>query len=337
MGMRTVRLHAGKGDIFVKRIPVIIDTDPGIDDAVALLLALASPELDVLAITAVSGNVPLERTLANVLIVRERSGFTGVPVYAGCSRPLLRAPEYAACHGADGLGGMGGDGAAPLSRGAEEEHAVRFLIRVLHEAARGERPRVTLCPLAPLTNIALALIQAPDIVNGIERIVLMGGAFAEQGNASPCAEFNILSDPHAAQVVFSCGAPLVIAPLDLTRKALATSERLAGIRAAGNPVAEFAADLLTAGRDIGSLPGGGGVPLHDPAVFGWLLHPEYFSGREGYVAVECASERCMGYTMVDWFGQTGQPSNTLVLTDLDADAFFADLTERLRAYGRNDA
>lgn len=180
----------------MKRIPVIIDTDPGIDDAVALLLALASPELDVLAITAVSGNVPLERTLANALIVRERSGFTGVPVYAGCSRPLLRSPEYAACHGADGLGGMGGDGAAPLSRGAEEEHAVRFLIRVLHEAARGERPRVTLCPLAPLTNIALALIQAPDIVNGIERIVHHGRGLCRTGQRSPCAEFNILSDPH---------------------------------------------------------------------------------------------------------------------------------------------
>ena len=321
----------------MKRIPVIIDTDPGIDDAVALLLALASPEFEVLGITTVSGNMPLERTLANALTVRERSGCMDVPVYAGCSRPLLRAPEYAACHGPDGLGTLGGHSAASFAHGAEDEHAVHFLIRVLREAARGERPKVTLCPLAPLTNIALALIQDPGIVDGIDRIVLMGGAFVEQGNASPCAEFNILADPHAAQVVFSCGVPLVIAPLDLTHKALVTPERLAAIRAVGNPVAGFAADLLAVCGENSSRFGGRGVPLHDPTVFGWLLHPEHFSGKKGFVAVECVSERCMGYTMVDWFGQTGHPANALVLTGLNADAFFADLTERLRVYGRNAA
>ena len=313
----------------MKKLPVIIDTDPGIDDAVAILLALASPEFDVLGITAVAGNVPLERTVTNALTVRRYAKAEQVPVYAGATRPLLRQPAYAVCHGHDGLGGYG---ESTAMAGIECEDAVSFLIRIFREAAQGKREKITLCPLAPLTNIALALSQAPDIISGIERIVLMGGAFCEPGNVTPAAEFNIYTDPHAARIVFSCGVPLVFLPLDVTHKTLVTAARLDALQKVGNKAADFAAKLLANCKENPVRFAGKGIPLHDPTVFGWLLHPEYFTARPAYVEVECESELCMGYTLADFYGKKGKPFNAQVVTDLNADAFFADLTARLHVY-----
>ena len=314
------------------RLPIIIDTDPGIDDAVALLMALTSPEFDVIGLGVVAGNVSFEHTLANTLNVLELAGRPDVPVYPGCTRPLLREPVYGLFSGAGGLG----EAALPEpTLSAASEHAVNFLVRVLGEAAAGRRPKPTLCPIGPLTNIALAIAHSPEIVAGIDRIVLMGGAFAELGNRSISAEFNILVDPHAAQIVMNCGAPIVMLPLDLTHKAIATFGRIEAIRALNNPVAGVVADLLAFWdrKDVDRFQTRGG-PLHDPAVFSYLLNPEWFSGREGFVAVETVSELSMGHTVVDWWGQTDQPPNALVLTDLDADAFFDDLCRRLARYGK---
>ncbi len=316
-------------------LPLIIDTDPGIDDAVALLMAFASPEFDILGITVVSGNVCLADTVENTLKVRELGRKPEIPVYAGCPRPLLREPVYGLFSGNQGLGGVD----LPAPKGAvEPDHAVDFLVRILGEAAAGKRPKPVLCPIGPLTNIALALARAPGIAAGIERIVLMGGAFAELGNRSISAEFNMLVDPHAAQRVMECGVPMVIVPLDLTHKAIATFERIDAIRALGNPVAAAVADILTFWdrKDVERFRTRGG-PLHDPIVFTYLVHPEWFGGREGVVAVEHCSELSMGHTVVDWWGQSGRVPNALVLTDIDSDAFFKDLCQRLVRYGEIEA
>ena len=315
----------------MKPLPIIIDTDPGIDDAVALLQVFASPEFDVLGLTVVNGNVSLDHTLENTLRIRELAGRNDVPVYAGCAKPLLRDPVYGLFSGAGGLG----DAALPApTKPAEPEHAVEFLVRILKEAAAGSRPKPILCPIGPLTNIALALRHSPEIVEGIERIVIMGAAFSEYGNRSASAEFNMLVDPHAAQIVMDCGVLIEILPLDLTHQAIATLERIAAIRALGNPVAELVANLLTFWdrKDVERFKTRGG-PLHDPTVFTYLLHPEWFKGRKGYVAVETASDMSMGHTIVDWWGQMKKDPNALVLTKIDADAFFADLCERLARYG----
>lgn len=308
-------------------IPILIDTDPGVDDAVAILLALASPEVEVLAITAVAGNVPLDDTARNARKACELAGRPDVAVHAGCSRPLMRDQIFGKY--ATG-GGLAGDTLPPPAMALQPLHAVDRLIAELGAAARGERPRVTVCTLGPLTNLAVALAHSPAIVGGIERIVTMGGAFAALGNRSIAAEFNMLADPHAAKIVLACGAPISLIPLDLTFQALATPERLAAIGALGNRVGPKAVALLThTDRSDVARFGGPGGPLHDPTVIALLLRPDLFRGRPAFVDVECASGLTLGHTVVDWRGQTGRAPNATVLTDIDSDGFFALLTERL--------
>ncbi|MGB8622297.1 MAG: nucleoside hydrolase, partial [Paracoccaceae bacterium] len=218
---------------------IIIDTDPGQDDAVAILLALASPdELELLGITAVAGNVPLALTQKNARIVCELAGKADVKVFAGCDKPLNRALVTAEhVHGKTGLDGPTlPDPAMPL----QESHAVEFLIDTLRREPAGS---VTLCPLGPLTNIATALRNAPDIAGRIGRIVLMGGAYFEVGNITPTAEFNIYVDPEAAEIVFKSGAPITVMPLDVTHKALVTRPRNEAFRALGNPVGHAVAQM----------------------------------------------------------------------------------------------
>ena len=250
--------------------PIIIDCDPGQDDALAILLALASPEeLEVLAITAVAGNVPLALTQANARKVVELSGRREVPVHAGCERPLVRAlvtAEYV--HGRTGLDGA--DLPAPTLPLADA-HAVDALIDALRARPAGT---VTLCPIGPLTNLALALLKAPDIAPRIRQIVLMGGAIGE-GNITPSAEFNIYVDPHAAQVVFEAGVPLVMHGLDVTHQALVTPARLAAIRDLGTPVSAAVTGLLEFYNVYDQTRRGRpGAPLHDPCTIAWLLRPE---------------------------------------------------------------
>lgn len=308
------------------RAPIIIDTDPGQDDAVAILLALASPELEVLGITTVAGNVPLALTSRNARIVCALAGRAEVPVHAGADRPLLRPLVTAEhVHGKTGLDGP------PLPEPPQplaEAHAVDFLIETLMRRAAGT---VTLCPLGPLTNIALALMREPRIAPRIRRIVLMGGGCFEGGNITPAAEFNIYVDPQAADLVLRSGVPITMAPLDVTHQALTLPHRVAAIRAIGTPLAETVAQWLEfAERFDVQKYGQAGGPLHDPCVIAWLLRPELFSGRDCHVAIETASPLTRGMTVIDWWGVTGQPANAHVLGGLDAEGFYALITERLK-------
>lgn len=304
---------------------IIIDTDPGQDDAVAILLALASPEIEVLGITCVAGNVPLARTRDNARKVCELAGRPDIRVFAGCAEPLARPLITAEhVHGKTGLDGA--DLPAPAMP-LQDGHAVDFIIDTLRREDPGT---VTLVPIGPLTNIATALRRAPDIAARIQRIVLMGGAYFEVGNITPAAEFNIYVDPEAAAAVFAAGVPLVVVPLDATHKALVTAPRVAAFRALGTPVGETVAlwtDFFE--RFDKEKYGSPGAPLHDPCTIAWLLAPDLFSGREINVEIETAGTHTQGMTVADWWRVTGKPANALFLGDVDADGFFALLTERL--------
>ena len=304
---------------------IIIDTDPGQDDAVAILLALASPELDILGITAVAGNVPLKLTEKNARKICELAGKPETRVFAGASRPLMR--QLVTAEEVHGKTGLDGPDLPEPTMPLESQHAVDFIVETLMLEEPGS---VTLCPLGPLTNIALALIREPRIASRIGRIVLMGGGFFEGGNVTPAAEFNIYVDPHAADVVFRCGAPIVMMPLDVTHKVLTRAGRVAAIRALGSKVGVATAQMLEFFERFDEEKyGSDGGPLHDPCVIAWLLRPELFRGRECNVVVETGSELTMGMTVIDWWGVTKRPKNATVMRDVDDEGFFALLVDRL--------
>lgn len=304
---------------------IIIDTDPGQDDAVAILLALASPELEVLGITVVAGNVPLPLTAKNARIVCELAGRPDMKVFAGCEAPLSRKLVTAEhVHGKTGLDGIAlPDPQMNLATG----HAVDFLIETLRSEAPGS---VTLCPLGPLTNIATAFRQAPDIVSRISEIVLMGGAYFEVGNITPTAEFNIYVDPEAAEIVFRSGVPLVVMPLDVTHKALTTRARVEAFRALGTHAGAVVASWTDFFEryDMAKY-GSAGAPLHDPCVIAYLLKPDLFDGRHINVEVETQGALTLGMTVADWWRVTDRPANAMFMGDIDAEGFFALLTERI--------
>ncbi|WP_417410736.1 nucleoside hydrolase [Hoeflea sp.] len=304
---------------------IIIDTDPGQDDAAAIMLALASPELDVLGITAVAGNVPLTLTERNARIVTEICGRADIAVYAGADKPLARKLVTAEhVHGKTGLDGV--DLFEP-ARAIETLHAVDFLIETLRSEPAGT---VTLCPLGPLTNIAMAIKRAPDVVGRIKQIVLMGGGFFEGGNITPSAEFNIYVDPEAAKIVFAAGVPITMMPLDVTHKVLTTKVRVERLRANGNRASVVMADMLEFFERFDEEKyGTDGGPLHDPTVIAWLLDPGMFAGRHCNVEIETGSELTLGATVVDWWKVTGRAENAFVVRDVDADRFFDLLIERL--------
>ncbi len=304
---------------------IIIDTDPGQDDAVAILLALASPELVVLGLTAVAGNVPLALTEKNARMICELAGRRDIPVFAGCDAPLARRLVTAEhVHGKTGLDGpVLPEPTMPLQDG----HAVDFIIDTLRAEPSGT---VTLCALGPLTNIATALQRAPDIAERVQQIVLMGGAYFEVGNITPTAEFNIYVDPEAADIVFKSGIDIVVVPLDVTHKALVTTQRTAAFRALGTPVGVAVAEMTDFFERFDKEKyGGEGAPLHDPCVTAYLIAPDLFTGRRINVEIETMSELTLGMTVADWWGVTDRPANALFIGDLDADGFFKLLTERL--------
>lgn len=310
----------------MSRRAIILDCDPGQDDAVAILLALASPdELDLLAITTVAGNVPLALTAANARRVVELAD-ADVPVYAGAPKPLLRPLATAEqVHGATGLDGSG---LPPPRRPLAPGHAARAIVDLVRARPEGS---VTLVATGPLTNVALALAEAPDLAGRLGEIVLMGGAIG-LGNVTPAAEFNIWVDPHAAAIVFGAGVPLTMFPLDVTHKVPVTADRLARIAAIGTPVARAVAGMLGFYRGRGRTGGAPEGPLHDPCTIAWLLRPELFSGRACAVAIETESARGLGRTWVDWWGTTGEPVNAKVMHEADADGFFDLLVERLARF-----
>jgi purine nucleosidase len=309
---------------------IIIDTDPGQDDAVAILLALASPEIEVLGITSVAGNVPAVLTAKNARVVCELAGRPDIRVFAGCERPLGRDLVTAEhVHGETGLDGP------PLEEPTmplQEAHAVDFIIETLRSEASGT---VTLVPIGPLTNIATAFQRAPDIIGRVQQIVLMGGAYFEVGNITPAAEFNIYVDPEAADIVFKSGVPLVVMPLDVTHKVLTTAPRVQAFRNLGTKVGQMVAawtDFFE--RFDKEKYGSEGAPLHDPCTIAWLLKPDLFSGREINVEIETQSDLTRGMTVADWWRVTDRKANALFIGDVDADGFFDLLTERLARYGQ---
>ncbi|KAA2215340.1 nucleoside hydrolase [Pseudoroseomonas oryzae] len=304
---------------------IIIDTDPGKDDAVAILLALASPELEVLALTAVAGNVPLARTEGNARRLLELAGRPDIPVYGGCARPLVRPPVTAEhVHGDTGLQGL----ILPEpSVPARPEHAVDMLVGILRGAAAGE---ITLCLLGPATNLALALVKAPDIASRIAEVIWMAGARSEGGNVTPAAEYNVHADPDAAEVLLNSGIALTLLPLDLTHQVRLTRERLTRLRSIDAAAARAVARMFS---DADGSPQREreqeGIPLHDPCVIAHLLRPGLFVGRRINVAVEIVSPLSLGMTVADWFGVTGREPNATWLNQADAEGFFDLLLERL--------
>jgi purine nucleosidase len=304
---------------------IIIDTDPGQDDAAAIMLALGSPELDILGITTVAGNVPLTLTSRNARIILEFCGRPDVKVFAGADKPVARPLITAEhVHGKTGLDGPElHDPQMPL----QAQHAVDFIIETLKREPAGT---VTLCTLGPLTNIATALEKAPEIAGRVRELVMMGGGFFEGGNITPAAEFNIYVDPEAAATVFKSGIPIVMMPLDVTHKVLTLKSRVAKLREIGSRPAIALVEMLDFFErfDIEKYGSDGG-PLHDPTVIAYLLKPELFSGRDCNVEVEIASPLTVGMTVVDWWQVTGRKHNARVMKDVDADGFFALLTERV--------
>ena len=311
---------------------VIIDCDPGQDDAVNLLLAMASPdELDIVGITAVAGNVPLELTERNARIICDLAGRQDIPVFAGCDRPLER--ELVTAESIHGMTGIDGTEVFDPEHALESQHAVDWLVATLLAA---EPASITLVPTGPLTNIAAAIRRDARVLDAVERIVLMGGAMREGGNVSPSAEFNILVDPQAADIVFRCGRPITAFGLDVTHQVLATRERVAAIAALDNPAA-----LATAGmlgffnrhdmKKYKSL----GAPLHDPCTIAWLLQPELFSLKSCNISVETRSELTIGHTAIDFWGVTDRPVNADWGYEVDAEGFFSLLIDRLSRYGES--
>jgi inosine-uridine nucleoside N-ribohydrolase len=305
-------------------IPTLLDCDPGHDDAIALLLALASPELDLLGVTTTYGNQTLAKTTANALRVLELVGRTDVPVAAGAERPLERELVVAAhVHGESGLDGpvLPDAIAAPAS-----EDAVAFIAERIGAASEP----VTIVATGPLTNVARYLNTRGG--EGIERIVLMGGAIAE-GNFTPAAEFNVWCDPEAAAIVFDSGLDVTMMGLDVTHQALlgpAVEERL---RATGR-VGSFVADLnVYFTRYHRETYGWDGAPIHDAVAVAHLLRPGLVETKHRNVTVELESELCRGRTVVDLWRRTDRPPNAHVGVRLDADAFFDLLVERITALG----
>ncbi|WDF90969.1 pyrimidine-specific ribonucleoside hydrolase RihA [Aeromonas hydrophila] len=308
-------------------LPVILDCDPGHDDAIALILALASPELKVLAVTTSAGNQTPDKTLNNALRILTLLGRDDIPVAAGAPKPLARELIIADnVHGESGLDGpkLPDPGFAPVAMTALE-----LMAKCLRESPEP----VTLVPTGPLTNIALLLAAHPELKSKIARIVLMGGA-AGPGNWTPAAEFNIYVDPEAADMVFKSGLPITMCGLDVTHEAQVMDEDIARVRAITNPVAQCVAGLLDFFMIYHRDPkwGFAGAPLHDPCTIAWLLAPALFHGVECRVDIETGGTHTSGMTVVDRYGLTGKAANALVLLGLDRAGFIDLLVTRLRAF-----
>ncbi len=309
---------------------IIIDCDPGQDDAVALFLAMASPyELDIVGITAVAGNVPLELTQRNARLMCDIAGRRDLRVFAGCEKPLERDAITAEnIHGETGIDGI--EVCEPVTP-LQEQHAVDFIVETLRAS---DAEKITLVPTGPLTNIAQAIRTAPDVLAHVEEIVLMGGAMRESGNRSPSAEFNMLADPEAADLVYRSGASITAFGLDVTHQALSTKVRVDRIRQLDNRVALAVAGMLGffSRFDMAKYDSDG-PPLHDPCTIAYLLEPALFATKHCNITVETRSELTLGHTAVDFWYVTDRPRNARWGYEVDADGFFDLLTERLARFG----
>lgn len=307
---------------------IIIDTDPGVDDAAAILMALAAPEIEVLGVTVVAGNVPLRDALSNACALIGLAGRPDVPVLAGAAGPLAREQvfgKYAHIGAFDGrLVERGGVRPA-------EEHAVSFIVRQARAAAAAGQP-ITVCAIGPMTNIALALIQHPDVARGIGRIVAMAGAFTALGHRTPWAEFNVYADPHAAEIVLQSGVPIVLLPLDTTFQALFTDAHFQAFRR-GGPAGQALYTLFsTVDRSDVARFGRPGGPIHDAMTIAWLIRPDLFTSRGAFVGVEIAGVT-KGHTYADFGTTLGHAANATVVTGVDEAGFIALLIACIARHG----
>lgn len=310
----------------MNRRKIILDCDPGHDDAVAIMMAAKHPAIELLGITIVAGNQTLEKTTNNALNVCQHLDLD-VPVYAGCGIPMVRSRQIIAddIHGETGLDGPVFE---PLNRKAEDKHAVQFIIDTLMNS-EGD---ITLVPTGPLTNIAMAMRMEPRIVDKIQEIVLMGGAY-QLGNVTPAAEFNILADAEAAFVVFTSGRPIVMMGLDLTRQALCYPEIVDRMEKIDNKAAHLFADLMRFfGKTQKQVFGWEGGPLHDPTCIAYLIDPSCIETKDMFTEVEIRSEKSYGRTLCDYFGVTGNEPNSKVAVKLDKEKYWNIVEESIRYY-----
>ena len=298
---------------------IIIDCDPGQDDAIMLLLAFSAPEkLNILGITTVAGNVPLNKTQRNARIITELANKDSIKIYAGCEKPIERdlvTAEYV--HGLEGIDG------APIFNPnipLQKQHAVDFIIETLHSA---EDNSITLVPTGPLTNIAKAIKKDKNILKKISEIVIMGGAMREGGNTTPSAEFNVYVDPDAADIVFNAGRPLVAMPLDVTHKVITSNEITNKLENLGNKSGSLVASMLRYyNRFDEQKYGSDGGPLHDPCTIAYLLNKDLFIGKHVNVSIETKSNLTLGCTSVDFWNITEKPKNCFWVYDINQKAFF---------------
>lgn len=312
--------------------PLILDCDPGQDDAISLMMALSpSSGLDVRAITVTAGNTSLDKCQRNARLIAEICGQHGgarnIPIFAGCEAPLRYALATAEeVHGVEGLDGIDiYEPALPL----QDEHAVDAIIRLCREL-----DDVVLVPTGPLTNIATALIRAPDIAPKIAEIVLMGGARSEAGNITPSAEFNIYVDPHAAAIVFNAAVAKTVFALDVTHKALIRDTHVDQIEKLDTPMSRILTGMLRsdyAEYDRAKF-GTSGTPIHDACTTAYLLRPDVFTFKDVSVQVEADSQITRGHTSVDYWQMTGNPTDTKWAIDVDGAGFFDLMIERIAAY-----
>jgi inosine-uridine nucleoside N-ribohydrolase len=305
---------------------IILDCDPGHDDAIAILLAAHHPDIDLLAITTVAGNQSLDKTTLNALKVCSLANIRDVPVARGMERPLVRPARHAAnIHGESGMDGP--DIPEPDIELAPQ-HGVDLLIDLLMNSD-GD---ITIVPTGPLTNIATAIRREPAILPRIKAISLMGGAIGV-GNRMPAAEFNIWADPEAASIVFECGRPLTMSPLEVTHQALATGEVLDRLRAANRPVASFAADLLTFfGDTYRNVFGFPAPPVHDPCAVAAVIDPDILQAHTIHVEIETEGEWTSGRTVCDIYGVLGKEPNVRVGYALDVSRFWEMLISTILTY-----
>jgi purine nucleosidase len=310
-------------------IKVIITTDPGQDEAAAIMMMLAAPEsFDILGLVATAGNIGLDHTVPNALKILELAGRSDIPVFAGCPRPIVR-PLVIADH-VHGPTGLDGHPLPPPAAKPRQQHGVDFIVETLRNATPRE---VHIASLSPMTNLALALVEAPDIAPRIGSIVMMAGAYFESGNITPAAEFNVYVDPEAADIVLKCEAPITMLPLDVTHKMLSTRARLDRMRAVGTKCAIAIADMLTFSEafDLKKY-GWEGAPLHGPCVPAYMLRPDIFTGRKINVSIQCAEGLTTGASVADYWQITDRPRNVTYIRDGNPEAYYAlinDLYARL--------
>ena len=305
---------------------IIIDTDPGQDDAVALLLALASKELEILGVTCVAGNVPLSLTSENARKILELTRYTEIPVFAGADRPIKRTLVTAEhVHGKTGIDGPVLE--KPKIK-LQSKEAIEFIIETILSYPKDE---ITLCTLGPLTNIGLAFQREPRIKTLIKEIIMMGGGFFEGGNITPAAEFNIYVDPEAAAEVLVSGIPITMLPLDVTHRALTSRSRIESFRKIGNKAGIATAEMLDFFErfDVEKYGSEGG-PLHDPNVIAYLLRPEFYEGKYVNVEIEVGSDLTRGMTVVDWWNVTTRKKNVYYIDKVKDEEFFNFLIERIK-------